>query len=174
MLISIEDLRAIIQTDESDYALAIRLSAIEGKIRAYTNNDFIVGGTAAPIAIKDDRVLCASRLFRPGDSVELIHTHASDGVYAVVSIEPDGYRLSDRLIDSEEGAMSLVRYPKDVVMGAVDMLRHDLETEGREDVASETISRHSVTYRDPSSSGFILGYPAKLTAFLKPYRRARV
>lgn len=174
MLISIGDLRALIQTDESDYALAVRLSAIEAKIRSYTNNSFIVGGTAAPIAIKDGRVLGAFRLFRPGDSVELMHTRASDGLYSVVSIEPDGYCLSDRLIDSEEGTMSLVRYPKDVVMGAIDMLRYDLETAGREDVASETISRHSVTYREPSSSGSILGYPAKLTAFLKPYRRARV
>jgi hypothetical protein len=40
-------------------------------------------------------------------------------------------------------------------------------------VASETISRHSVTYVDQTGDNTIMGYPVALMGFLKPYRKAR-
>jgi hypothetical protein len=40
-------------------------------------------------------------------------------------------------------------------------------------VASETISRHSVTYVDQTGENTIMGYPVALMGFLKPYIKAR-
>ncbi len=174
MLISITDLRKIIETDESDYALAVRLDAIEGRIRAYTNNHFLVTGTTVPITIRDGRILCAHGHFSVGDTAEICHTAASDGIYTIIRREEGAYYASERLLDSDEGSMTLVRYPKDVVYGAIRMLQYDLDMDGREGVASETVSRHSVTYREPTGSNSVIGYPLKLSSFLKPYRRARV
>ena len=114
MLISITDLRKIIETDESDYALAVRLDAIEGRIRAYTNNHFLVTGTTVPIAIRDGRILCAHGHFSVGDTAEICHTAASDGIYTIIRREEGAYYASERLLDSDEGSMTLVRYPKDV------------------------------------------------------------
>ena len=174
MLISIEELRKIAETDESDYALSVRLSAIEAKIRAYTNNHFMVKGTTVTVAIKGDTVICNPGIFRPGQTVELMHTKASDGVHTVICRTDDGFRLSGDLLDGDTGTMTLVRYPQDVVMGAVAMLQYDKSIEGLENVASESISRHSVTYKDLNSATSLMGYPMHVISFLKPYRRARV
>ena len=39
-------------------------------------------------------------------------------------------------------------------------------------ISSETLSRHSVSYAQPSSDS-IGGYPSYLMSFLKPYMKAR-
>ena len=174
MLISIEELRKIVETDESDYALSVRLSAIEAKIRTYSNNHFMVKGTTVAVTIKDGAVICNPGIFRPGQTVELMHTKASDGVYTLICRTNDGFRLAGDLLDGDAGTMTLVRYPQDVVMGAVDMLQYDKSIEGLENVASESISRHSVTYRNPESAASLMGYPMHVISFLKPYRRAKV
>lgn len=66
-----------------------------------------------------------------------------------------------------------VQYPMLVKMGAIDLLKYDTANKGKamEDIASESISRHSVTYKDRSAN--VDGYPKNLLAFLKPYKRAR-
>ena len=61
----------------------------------------------------------------------------------------------------------------DVKMGAVNMLKWDLENRDKVGVQSETISRHSVTYFNMDGENSSLGYPKSLTGFLKPYMRAR-
>ena len=43
----------------------------------------------------------------------------------------------------------------------------------RDGIASETISRHSVSYTAQTSAETVAGYPAHLFAFVDPYRRAR-
>lgn len=175
MLISLSDLRKLITTDESDFSLAMRLGAIEEKIRSYTNNHFLDIGTRTGIVIRDGLIDAECRRFHTGDTVELCHIRSNDELCIIAAVTKEGlYIPSEPLLDSSRGTMTLVRYPKDVVMGAVQMLQYDLQTSGREDVASETISRHSVTYRDPSASASVLGYPSKITGFLKAYRRARV
>jgi len=66
-------------------------------------------------------------------------------------------------------------YPPDVKEGVLGMLSFDMG--GRYDsigVASESLGRHSVTYRDASAqAGSAGGYPADAVAFLIPYMRAR-
>lgn len=67
----------------------------------------------------------------------------------------------------------VVVYPADIKMGVVNMLKWDMENRDKAGIASETISRHSVTYVDQTAANTMVGYPASLVGFLTPYRRAR-
>lgn len=64
-------------------------------------------------------------------------------------------------------------YPFDVKMGAINMLKWDIEMREKVGVASETISRHSVTYVSVDGDNSDGGYPKAVLGFLKPYKRAR-
>lgn len=64
-------------------------------------------------------------------------------------------------------------YPMDVKMGVVNLMKWELDNREKVGVASETISRHSVTYVDQTAANTIMGYPAVLMGFLRPYCRAR-
>lgn len=113
MILSVEELRQFVSTDEPDQALEFRIQALESFICAYTNNDF------------------KSR--RTGEAV----------------------------------------YPPDVKMGAINMLKWDFESRDKIGIASETVSRHSVTYADASGDNATAGYPKAVLGFLRPYRRAQ-
>lgn len=65
------------------------------------------------------------------------------------------------------------QYPMDIKMGAVNMIKWELNNRDKVGVASETISRHSVTYFDMNGENSTMGYPKALLGFLKPYKRAR-
>ena len=64
-------------------------------------------------------------------------------------------------------------YPMDVKMGVVNLLKWDLDMREKVGVASETISRHSVTYVDQTGENTLMGFPVALMGFLKPYMKAR-
>lgn len=64
-------------------------------------------------------------------------------------------------------------YPADIKMGVVNMLKWELENRDKVGIASETISRHSVTYFDMNGDNSTMGFPKALLGFLKPYMRAR-
>lgn len=64
-------------------------------------------------------------------------------------------------------------YPADVKMGVVNMLKWELENRDKVGIASETISRHSVTYFNMDGDNSVMGFPKSLLGFLKPYMKAR-
>ena len=64
-------------------------------------------------------------------------------------------------------------YPKDVKMGVVNLMKWELTNRDKVGVASETISRHSVTYFNMDAGNAVMGFPVSLMGFLKPYKRAR-
>ena len=73
-----------------------------------------------------------------------------------------------RILESNAG-----EYPMDVKMGAVNLMKWELNNRDKVGVASETISRHSVTYFDMSDVNSAMGFPKALLVFLKPYKRAQ-
>lgn len=67
----------------------------------------------------------------------------------------------------------VVVYPSDIKMGVVNLMKWELGNRDKVGIASETISRHSVTYVDQTAANTLMGFPASLMGFLKPYKRAR-
>lgn len=69
-----------------------------------------------------------------------------------------------------------IRWPADIKAGTLQLVQWAFggaAEKSRDGIASETISRHSVSYAAPSAAETVAGYPAHLMAFLDPYRRAR-
>lgn len=65
-------------------------------------------------------------------------------------------------------------WPYDIKMGCVKLIEYDLSRASQKaGIAAETLSRHSVTYETRTAENTIMGYPAVLMGFLKPYMRAR-
>ena len=58
-------------------------------------------------------------------------------------------------------------------MGAVNLMKWELNNRDKVGIASEAISRHSVTYVDQTGANTLMGYPVALMGFLRPYKRAR-
>lgn len=65
------------------------------------------------------------------------------------------------------------QWPKDIKLGVAKLIEYDLGIGTKAGIASETISRHSVTYESMTKDNSINGYPKRLMAFLKPYMCAR-
>ncbi len=65
-------------------------------------------------------------------------------------------------------------WPMDIKMGVVKLIQYDMsKTAKKAGIAAETLSRHAVTYEARTADNTAMGYPIALTAFLKPYMRAR-
>ena len=64
-------------------------------------------------------------------------------------------------------------YPMDIKMGVVNLMKWELDNREKVGIASESISRHSVTYFDMTGDNSTMGYPVALVGFLKPYKRAQ-
>lgn len=64
-------------------------------------------------------------------------------------------------------------WPADVRLGVVNLRKWEDANRDKLGIASETISRHSVSYTGLSEAESKGGYPASLLKFLDPYRRAR-
>ena len=103
-----------------------------------------------------------------------------------INTDLDDIRLGE-LAEAAESAVRAYTHnrfphglPPDVQMGIVNMIQYRLNVkkrieQGKENIASETLSRHSVTYVSPDdgSSDSVMGYPVSIMGFCKPYRRPR-
>lgn len=175
MLMTVEELRKHITTDESDDLLATKLQVFELLIRAYTNNGFqqrslrwtgdIVGGVFIGEALVP---------FAPNDTVQVSFSRYNDGLYTVESVHDLAFTVHQRTLKDESTVtVTRVEYPEDVKMGAVNLLKWELAHRDKVGVSSETISRHAVTYFDLTRDNAVLGFPSALMGFLAPYVKAR-
>ena len=65
-------------------------------------------------------------------------------------------------------------WPPDIKMGVVKLIKYDMSRMSEKaGIASETLSRHAVTYETRTAENTAMGYPLALMGFLKPYMRAR-
>ena len=185
MLMTVEELRQYIQTEETDQVLAARLSALELTIRKYTNNNFINrrmwvdADIRAGIFMTDEKIP-----FRVGDTIMLSHSDTQQGmVYTVEEVQGMDFTVKENVYDEEDVFAYKVDYPMDVKLGAVNILKWQLKNEAansgdksQKDIQSETLSRHSVTYvADTTEADIALdfGVPKKYVAFLKLYKKGR-
>lgn len=154
--------------DIPEAILRRKIRAIEEAVRAYTNNPFIIQETKIEAKSEGGNLIAAPGLFAIGDSVTIAYG-INAGVYVVDSIDGEKITLDKRLRNADNVAF-LTIYPHSVTEGAISMLRYDIDIRPNAGIASETISRHSVSYESTTNVGG-LGYPSNIVGFLQPYRR---
>lgn len=172
MIISVEELKQRITTDKSDPELEEMLAGIETAIRNYTNNNFQHRGFRTVGTIEDGKLYLDAAMFKAGDTIEISESYFNAGLYVVSEVEGDVISIPGAA-DETDVLVTKIVYPPDVKIGAVNMLKWDLENRPKVGVQSETISRHSVTYYNMDGDNSVMGYPKSLFGFLKPYRKAR-
>lgn len=184
MLMTVDELRRYIDTEETTPMLAARLSALELSIRKYTNNNFQVRGFRRRADIMGGLFIVeALTPFEEGDTVQVSDTELNNGIYTVTEVTDSIFKVREKIYDEKDVLVTKVEYPDDVKLGAVNILKWQLKNEAansgdvsKKDIHSETISRHSVTYASDSTETDIsesFGVPKKHIAFLNSYRKAR-
>ena len=174
MIITVEELKRYVTTDAEDSGLEARLSALELLIRAYTNNNFQQRTVRSVADIVSGTVVMAwNSPFKVGDTVQVTGSDFNDGLFTVKAVNDSVITVREDMIDEDDVLVTKVHYPMDVKMGVVNMMKWELERREKVGIASETISRHSVTYESMTDDNSIMGYPKTLMGFLKPYMKAR-
>ena len=146
MIISVEKLKEFMTTTESDAVLEAKLQALELSIREYTHNNFQQRSIRTVCPVVAQKLFTTYPHFRVGDTVQISQSYFNDGIYKIESIVDGMIILDKKLIDENGILVTKVEYPADVVMGAINMLKWDLENRDKVGIQSETLSRHSVTY----------------------------
>lgn len=175
MLITIEKLKALYPqfADINDDLLTLKLDSIESAIRAYTHNTFQNRAVRAYCTVNGNTAICikGDLLFKKGDTVS-ITSELNKGLYNILDVNSDTFTV-DRVFYPAIELVTLVRYPNDVIAGAINVLEWDCFNRDHEGIASESISRHSVSYVTYDGSNTINGYPAMLFGFCNPYIQMR-
>ena len=170
MIITVEELATVNGlSDIPVEQLTIMCEGIEDFIRQYTNNNFTVKNVTFNTPSKDGKLETVSPLFKVGDTVLISKSKYNNGVYTLNDIEGT---LDKELFDDDNNKVTLVKYPNAVKLGVVKLLQYNVKMDSKIGISSETLSRHSVSYAQPSSDS-IGGYPSYLMSFLKPYMKAR-
>ena len=173
MILTVQELRRYVTTDEEDQALEARLSALELLIRAYTHNNFQQRKVRRMADIVDNTMVMTGNPFKVGDTVQVTESYFSDDIYTVTAADENTITVKEGTVDEDNVLLTKVVYPMDIRMGVVNLMKWELERRDKVGVASETISRHSVTYESMTDNNSIMGYPKTLMGFLKPYMKAR-
>ena len=176
MIMTVDELRQFVTTDEADQALEARLQALELLIRAYTNNNFqkrAFRAVAVAMADNNQLLLKGANPFKTGDTLQVTESELNAGLVTVSTSSNDVITVKESLYDESGVVITKVVYPADVKLGVANMLKWQLENGDKVGVASEAISRHSVTYFDMTGDNSTMGFPKSVLGFLRPYKRAR-
>lgn len=176
MIMTVAELRQFIDTDDEDQVLEAKLQALELLIRAYTNNNFQVRAfRAVAVALPEHSLLCKGTVpFAVGDTLQIGESELmSDELVTVEAVSGEVITVKESVFDESGVVITKVKYPQDVKMGVANLLKWELNNRDKVGVASESISRHSVTYFNMDGDNSLMGYPKSLMGFLKPYKKAR-
>ena len=170
MIITVEELKQVSELSNiPDEQLTVMCEGIEDFIRQYTNNNFIIKNVTFNTPSTNGKLDTVSPLFKVGDTVLISNSKYNNGVYVINDL--DG-TLDKELFDDDNNKVTLVKYPPAIKLGVVKLLQYNVKMDSKVGISSESLSRHSVSYAQPSSDS-IGGYPSSLMSFLKPYMKAR-
>lgn len=172
MILTVEEGRALCP-GKGDEEIKALLDAIEGIIRAYTNNPFQVRLARFCAPSVGDTLDGSSPYIQADDTIQISESGVNDGLYVVVSADDYSTTVDRDLYDVDHNLVTKIVYPAPVKAVARNLLKWETENRDKVGVKSETISRHSVTYYDQDASNQVMGYPVSLLGGLKPYMRAR-
>lgn len=177
MLISITELKAMYPDflQFNNKLLEMKLKAVEQAIRQYTNNTFQNRHIRLACYSTGKKLVSptGAHLFKLNDTVQISVEHLNKGLYVVEEVGQDYIIVDREMYESMYNLVTKVEYPIDIIEGAINMLRWDMFDREKIGVASETISRHSVSYVQYDGSNTIGGYPISLFGFADLYKRAR-
>lgn len=175
MLISAGDLKSRYEKfeDIDDDLITRKLSVIESAIRKHTNNNFQNRLVRFNASIEDGVIKGTSPYLKSLDTIE-ISDGVNKGLYTIISVG-DEVKTIEPLYDYPNQLITKIEYPIDVIEGAIDLLDWELIKQGKEqsNIASESISRHNVTYVQRTNENTISGYPIELFNFCNEYKKAR-
>lgn len=186
MLMTVDELKKYMTTEEADEVLEAKLQALELQIRKRTNNNFqqrAIRTTADAYALENmfecDKIVP----FKVGDTLMISSDLMQDCLCTIKEIEDNKITVNEALFEEEGVLITKVEYPIDVKLGAVEILKWKARNEAANNgdkssmpIQSETISRHSVTYAQDATESALdadFGVPVKYTGFLKGYMKAR-
>lgn len=172
MILTVEEARDLCP-GKSDEELKALLDAIEGIIRAYTNNPFQVRLARFSAPSAGDVLEGASPYIQADDTIQISESGVNDGLYVVVSTDDYSTTVDRDLFNVDHNLVTKIVYPAPVKAVARNLLKWETENRDKVGVKSETISRHSVTYYDQDATNQVMGYPVSLLGGLKPYMKAR-
>ncbi len=172
MIISVEDFKKYVKTEEPDAVIEAKLQAVEQAIREYTNNNFQVRGIRSRGTFENGKLYCDTSRLKVGDTIQITDSDFNLGLIVIKEMSGDMIACEGSF-DESDVLVTKVSYPADVVMGAVNMMKWDLENRDKVGIQSETISRHSVTYFNMDGDNSTIGYPKSLLGFLNGYKKAR-
>lgn len=172
MLISVTDLKKLYPqfTNEYDDVLERKLRVIENAIRNYTHNKFYNTLVKFNGSIVDGVIQVSSPYLKLGDTIE-ISEGLNKGLYTISEITENTIKVDGTTYDTHNNLIIKVEYPIDVVEGAIGLLNWELIEKGKEKtgIASESISRHNVSYVQRTGDNTINGYPVELFNFCADY-----
>lgn len=158
---------------ETDLALEARLRALESAIRAYTNNNFQKRAFRFSCPVINGKLYYSTNLLKEDDTVQISESALNDGLYVVHDSGSDTISLDTELYDEDYVLVTKIVYPHDVKMGVLNLLKWENTNRDKVGIASESLSRHSVTYFAMDGENSLLSYPKSLLGFLMPYMKAR-
>lgn len=175
MLISAGDLKSryVKFKDIDDDLITRKLSVIESAIRQYTNNNFQNRLIRFEASVEGGVIKGTSPYLKSLDTIE-ISDGVNKGLYTVISLE-GGVKTIETLYDYPKQLITKIEYPIEVIEGAIDLLDWELLKQGKENtgVASESISRHNVSYVQRTNENTKYGYPIELFNFCENYKKVR-
>lgn len=175
MLISAGDLKSRYTkfVDIDDDMITRKLSVIENTIRKHTNNNFQNRLIRFNASVEGGVIKGTSPYLKSLDTIE-ISDGVNKGLYTIISLE-NGVKTIEPLYDYPNQLITKIEYPIDVIEGAIDLLDWELIKQGKENsnIASESISRHNVSYVQRTKDNTINGYPIELFNFCDNYKKAR-
>lgn len=173
MILSVNELRSYIDCrDKTDEQLKLRLSAIEKAVRKETNNNFQNRKMRFNAPTDDKVIQSVNPYFAIGDTIQITQS-INEGLYVITAIENGTITLDKTIYPAESNLITKVEYDDDIKQGVVDLMRWEMSMRDKAGIASETISRHSVTYFSQDGENTLAGYPKALLGFLEPYYKAR-
>lgn len=174
MILSVAEYRLLNPNDStSDSALEAKLQGLETLVRAHTNNNFQQRNIRFYCPVISGKLFYTTNYVSANDTVQISESALNDGLYTITAKAGDVITLNQTLYDEDYVLVTKIVYPPDVKIGVANMLRWENENREKVGVASETLSRHSVTYFNMDGDNSLMGYPKSLVGFLKPYVKAR-
>ncbi len=175
MLISAGDLKSYHKQfkDIDDDLITRKLSVIENAIREHTNNNFQNRLVRFNASVDGGIIKGSSPYLKVLDTIE-ISDGVNKGLYTIINADNE-LKTIEPLYDYTNQLITKIEYPIDVIEGAIEILDWELIKKGREksNIASESISRHNVSYVQRTNDNTINGYPIELFNFCNEYKKAR-